>query len=256
MLDEREALLRAVFDNPDDDTPRLVYADWLDDHGEAAFAELIRLQCGDPAHTTDPRFAELLTLVYPPAPVVNGFELSLDEWPTRGFLVAKAILTTAEELLEPLAFRTRAAERHPEWFGATRLEVTGGLIQGGAAFETLFNTPATQKVTELDLRGQEVMLPGDGNEVGAETGYGLSAEYEHRPVVTVLGVEALARHRAARRLTALDLRNNQLDNDAARLLVRSPYLTRLARLDILDGNNLRGDTWAQLLERFGKDVVT
>src|SRR5262245_41227666 len=30
---------------PEDDTPRLVLADWLDDHGEEARAELVRLQC-------------------------------------------------------------------------------------------------------------------------------------------------------------------------------------------------------------------
>lgn len=42
---ERDSLLRAVIDKPQDDAPRLVYADWLDEHGEADHAELIRLQC-------------------------------------------------------------------------------------------------------------------------------------------------------------------------------------------------------------------
>jgi uncharacterized protein (TIGR02996 family) len=39
------AFLEAIADNPDDDTPRLVYADWLDDHGDAHRAEFIRVQC-------------------------------------------------------------------------------------------------------------------------------------------------------------------------------------------------------------------
>ena len=39
------ALLRTVLDHPDDDTPRLVYADWLEEHGDPARAEFIRLQC-------------------------------------------------------------------------------------------------------------------------------------------------------------------------------------------------------------------
>ncbi len=47
-MTEREALLRAVIDSPDDDAPRLVYADWLDEHGETeadrARAAFIRLQ--------------------------------------------------------------------------------------------------------------------------------------------------------------------------------------------------------------------
>ncbi len=43
-MNEREALLRAVCDNPDDDTPRLVFADWLQEHGDEARAEFIRVQ--------------------------------------------------------------------------------------------------------------------------------------------------------------------------------------------------------------------
>ncbi len=47
MSDEL-ALLAAIRDNPDEDTPRLVYADWLDEQGgdaNAARAEFIRVQC-------------------------------------------------------------------------------------------------------------------------------------------------------------------------------------------------------------------
>jgi uncharacterized protein (TIGR02996 family) len=38
------ALLRAVVDNPAENAPRLIYADWLDEHGEADRAEFIRGQ--------------------------------------------------------------------------------------------------------------------------------------------------------------------------------------------------------------------
>lgn len=37
-------LLRAVCESPDDDTPRLVFADWLDEHGDPERAEFIRVQ--------------------------------------------------------------------------------------------------------------------------------------------------------------------------------------------------------------------
>ncbi len=40
---EADALLDAIFDNPDDDTPRLVYADWLQEHGHEDCAEFIRI---------------------------------------------------------------------------------------------------------------------------------------------------------------------------------------------------------------------
>lgn len=39
------ALLAAVRHAPDDDAPRLIAADWLDEHGESERAEFIRLQC-------------------------------------------------------------------------------------------------------------------------------------------------------------------------------------------------------------------
>lgn len=41
----KESLMRAVLDNPDDDAPRLILADWLDENGDSERAELIRLQC-------------------------------------------------------------------------------------------------------------------------------------------------------------------------------------------------------------------
>jgi len=45
MSADRDALLRAVCDAPDDDLPRLVFADWLDEHGEAKRAEFVRVSC-------------------------------------------------------------------------------------------------------------------------------------------------------------------------------------------------------------------
>jgi uncharacterized protein (TIGR02996 family) len=38
--------LKAILDSPDDDGPRLVYADWLDEQGEVDRAEFIRIQIG------------------------------------------------------------------------------------------------------------------------------------------------------------------------------------------------------------------
>lgn len=43
-MNDADALIQAVLDRREDDTPRLVYADWLDDHGDAARASFIRLQ--------------------------------------------------------------------------------------------------------------------------------------------------------------------------------------------------------------------
>ena len=42
---ENPELLRAIAAAPDDDLPRLVYADWLDENGQDVRAEFIRVQC-------------------------------------------------------------------------------------------------------------------------------------------------------------------------------------------------------------------
>jgi uncharacterized protein (TIGR02996 family) len=43
-MSDEDALLAAIIANPDEDTPRLVYADWLDENGQPERAEFIRLQ--------------------------------------------------------------------------------------------------------------------------------------------------------------------------------------------------------------------
>jgi uncharacterized protein (TIGR02996 family) len=44
-MNDRESFLRAIEAEPDDDTVRLVFADWLDDNGDPDRARFIRLQC-------------------------------------------------------------------------------------------------------------------------------------------------------------------------------------------------------------------
>src|SRR5436190_8044620 len=71
-MSERQALLDAIAQAPDDDAVRLVFADWLDDHGEADRAAFIRLQCdalGRPPWCPERRWlfwrAELLLRQHP-----------------------------------------------------------------------------------------------------------------------------------------------------------------------------------------------
>lgn len=43
MLSDADALLDAIWAAPDDDTPRLVYADWLEEHDEPELAAFVRV---------------------------------------------------------------------------------------------------------------------------------------------------------------------------------------------------------------------
>jgi uncharacterized protein (TIGR02996 family) len=44
-MTEHEAFLRAIAANPDDDAPRLIFSDWLEENGELERADFIRTQC-------------------------------------------------------------------------------------------------------------------------------------------------------------------------------------------------------------------
>jgi uncharacterized protein (TIGR02996 family) len=44
-MSDEAALLSAIIAHPDEDTPRLAYADWLTEHGDPDRAEFIRVQC-------------------------------------------------------------------------------------------------------------------------------------------------------------------------------------------------------------------
>ena len=44
-MSDPEPFIATIRAAPEDDAPRLIYADWLDDQGDAARAEFIRVQC-------------------------------------------------------------------------------------------------------------------------------------------------------------------------------------------------------------------
>src|SRR5262245_20242806 len=60
-MTEHDRLLRAVLDEPAEDAPRLVYADWLSDHEEEERAAFIRAQIEvTRLDEGDPRYPEAL----------------------------------------------------------------------------------------------------------------------------------------------------------------------------------------------------
>ena len=44
-MTDRDALMRAILDHPDEDTPRLMFADWLQENGQPDRATFVRRQC-------------------------------------------------------------------------------------------------------------------------------------------------------------------------------------------------------------------
>jgi uncharacterized protein (TIGR02996 family) len=248
---EREPFLKAIFAAPDDDLPRLVFADWLDEHGETAWAELIRVQC-ETCRTggESPRTAALVATVFGGydecLPVAADFD--------RGFRSDSRIRVTAEQLADPEGFRSTAVSRYPEWYGASSLTVTEGPIVTPTPLVTVLTSPVTEHVTELDLSGREEEVP-TADDDPAMTALGIKLiDFVRRPTINTLMVEELAGMRECRRLVSLDLRNNDIGNDALRALAESPYFTRLTKLRLSEGNRYRGRVWQRVVERF-RDIV-
>src|SRR5690242_10987573 len=56
MTDDRD-FIEAIQQDPDDDGPRLIYADWLEERGDPK-GEFIRVQCALSRHDLDPKVRE------------------------------------------------------------------------------------------------------------------------------------------------------------------------------------------------------
>jgi uncharacterized protein (TIGR02996 family) len=260
-LEEHEAFLRAIFDAPADDTPRLVYADFLEENGEPERAELIRVQCEletlrtagtDPARIAvlEARSAELIGMLRPPSdtPWLDDVDLR------RGFSVLRgAIVLPAEELSDPERLRAVAVRQFPEWYAETTLIIGPGRAVFPEEIPVLFGLPFTQQVTDWEFSGHVEELAADPGTEDAGT-YGLIDMHE-RPVINTAGVEAMTLCRGVRRVRSLSLANNRLGNDAARAIIRCPYFTRLERLDLDPGNRFSGQMWQELRARFGEGVI-
>jgi uncharacterized protein (TIGR02996 family) len=141
----------AVCENPDDDTPRLVYADWLDEHDDPDRAAFIRLQCELATLADDsPRRREVAYLARqledrhaadwaPPDGQVLEYRFA------RGFV--EMVGLTAESLEH---------ERTAVLFGLNpirRLWVTG---MDGDVHALRRCVPRTNSITALDLTGNDL----------------------------------------------------------------------------------------------------
>lgn len=70
---QEDAFIASIIETPGDDTPRLIYADWLQEHGREERAEFVRKQCECPTSTLD------YFRVRPDIPI-HGFEKELPRW--------------------------------------------------------------------------------------------------------------------------------------------------------------------------------
>jgi uncharacterized protein (TIGR02996 family) len=218
-----EAFLQAIRDEPDSDAPRLIYADWLEEHGQEARAEFIRLQCERARPGTDPaRAAEL---------EARSFRLLADNW--------EAWVGPLRELVGPDGARQGEAwllgGPHPDGLFRFRR----GFVQSLALRAEVFVARGGDLARLAPLR--HLRLWGAESHAAALAASphleGLAAldfaDYYTGPL-TAAGAEALAASPHLGRLRALHLYRNNLGDAGFRALVRAPWLGQLGHLNVVD----------------------
>ena len=200
-MSHHDAFLAAIIARPEDDLPRLVYADYLDETGDPDRAEFIRVQCelarrgaSDPARACLQDRSEQLLRANRPQWIVPGLR-GVQSF-RRGFV--EAVRTSAESLLSAAGtlFRTTPVRE---------LRVQNAVN----SLDELARLPGLDRIESLDLTNN---FPG----LNVRLGWFLST--------APLG--------ALRRLT---VRNAQLWVESIADLVRTPVVGKLEVLD-LSGN--------------------
>jgi uncharacterized protein (TIGR02996 family) len=204
-----EAFLDAITSEPDEDAPRLAYAEWLEENGRLDRAEFIRLQCeaaklppGSPGRLCREARARELLAVHEAVWVEPLLSITGVEWEfSRGFAVASR-LSLGDYC------------RHRD--GLRRLSAVLSIdceIWGGLDMDVLAGFPALPPVPHR-LTGLTVHAA---------------------PWREVLHIVAGCPHLVS--LTRLDLSNNQIRACDVATLAESRCLSRLVELD-LRGNYL------------------
>jgi uncharacterized protein (TIGR02996 family) len=209
------AFIQDIKDHPDDDVPRLIFADWLEEHGDPR-GEFLRVQVQRarlrPNHPQQGalrrRELELLR-----EHAVSWLEPWLDlviRWEFERGLIS--LSARAERFLSNEAAALATAE-NCAWLTTLSLqELTARHVP------RLVASPFLPPLVTLDL---------SGNRLGPQ------------------GARALAESPQVAQLRTLRLRGNRLGVEGVRSLANSPHLARLTNLDLTA--NLLGDAGAAVL---------
>jgi uncharacterized protein (TIGR02996 family) len=251
-----QGFIRAIVENPDEDAHRLIFADWLEEHGGeagAARAEFIRIQCerarpgGDQLRQarTWAREQELLaaheaTWIAPLRPWVREWRFG------RGFvdwvrIPAEYALGKGRQVFERTPVhhaRFNEATQHiAALAGMSELSRLGSLDLGynsltAEAIRPLATSPHLARLTSLNLANNaQLGIPGALTLAMALLPR-LRELYLYGTGLAPAGMAALLGARDWPGFTVLDLHSNPLQAAGATALARSPRVAPLVRLDL------------------------
>jgi uncharacterized protein (TIGR02996 family) len=261
------ALLAAVKEAPEEDAPRLVLADWLEEQGDPR-GELLRVQCelgrwgeereawGNPRRQEMiDRQAELLSqhgAEWRGAFEVPGANVKLERGLLRLRLSARTFLTRQRqklagtemwgwveslELAPGFVEALEAIATAPALADLVGLDLTYGNI-GPEGARTLLSSPHLERLKLLNLYSNNIGPEGAAALAGAGLGGLLSLRLTWNGVGDK-GAVRLAKAPFLGQLTTLALGVNEIRPAGLYALVSSPHLTRLRRFE--PGYNELGD---------------
>jgi uncharacterized protein (TIGR02996 family) len=230
-------------ENPEDDTPRLIFADWLADHGEPERGEFLRLQCrvaqtreADEQERLHQHITALLeqhqpTWLAPLEEIPRGYV----NW-RRGLLHINIATVPSRRTAERLA----ATEA---WAWVEGLELNHH--DWDDAIGVLAKSPLLTGITVLEA--DEVMFEETGMRGLARSPYAanLSRLVFSEANIGDNSIRALTRSPYLHRLTHLDLENNSITDAGMKALAACPHLSGLRRLD-LSNNGITLKGWQAL----------
>jgi uncharacterized protein (TIGR02996 family) len=260
LFPEPDPFVRAILEKPDDDLPRLVYADWLDEHGDAARAEFIRVQIelarlpkDDPRRPALQARSDELQEAHAARWVGRGYDRAVSWRFRRGFVHGVVVdLTVLADLayliLQHQTIRTlrtihdgrrpqfgrdtpmqRLAQR-PHLTLLTHVSLAGNRL-GDVEVCEFVEAPHLTNLRVLDLRGNRltdvtmIALQHADNLAGLRR---LDLRFND---VGARGVGALATSEPLRGLKRLRMRAADLGDDGLAALRAAPWLMRVTRID-------------------------
>jgi uncharacterized protein (TIGR02996 family) len=225
MSSDSEAFVAEIAAHPDDDAPRLIYADWLEERGDPQ-GQFIRVQCELAGNPTPERRQDLLCLER------ELLARHRDQWllPLEGALIRgvfhRGVLDQVE--VEPQKF----IERADDWFRLFPLKILQLNVRG-SPLEKLATIASLRQIRQLE-RIRSLRL--SNSELGDDDCIRLLSADNIGPLeelwLTSTGVKAtalrwLASSSLARTLQVLILSGNELGDDGRDVLCKGPRFPEL-----------------------------
>jgi uncharacterized protein (TIGR02996 family) len=263
---ERAAFYAAICASPEDDTARLVFADWLDEHGESARAEFIRLGCQHAQlDEDDPQWWPLKhRLEALEEKHTEEWEQELPPWARKGVSFRRGfvdgIVTSAtlwikrsEKLLATAPLTSvrleRVRELLPSLLATPTLARLRWLSLGWNNLEgAISSVAACPSFANLRALGLNLARLGDEDAkalAGSRHLAGLVSLNLHNNRIGEAGATALAKTRHLLQLKKLELSENWIGDKGLQALAGSRILSNVLQLDLY--HNRIGDAGAVAL---------